>query len=253
MRALALLSLLLLGCTDDVSSLSDAAPADAGPTTDASPRKDAQIADAGALPDSAVAPDAETMDDAGFDDGGTDPDAGGSIDGGMSGDAGTVPCAQLQRDVCIVTPGCVLDGSENNDPGYFCRDAASPCEQLKDPTECQGDPRCTYLPGGCYCPENQVCACGGGPAPVCREICGGLAGTPCPSGFFCDLPNIAPGPVCPGNPDQLGTCVPVPPTCAGALGGPVCGCVNDITPTDFANDCERRAARASLGQPGACP
>jgi hypothetical protein len=240
---------VLAACSEAPFTLPDADPApDAAPDArpdaraDAEPDGDASEMDAG---------DPDTGDpDAGDPDAG-DPDAGDPDTG--SSDAG-VPCAQLQRDVCIATLGCVLDGSEVEDPGYFCRDAASVCETRKDQATCEGDGQCMFDFGGCYCPENVVCACAGGRAPICRALCGGVAGTPCDPGFFCDArPMPVVGDPCPGNADEIGTCISFPPACAGSGGGPVCGCDPQSNPVDYPNDCARRAAGATFALFGACP
>jgi hypothetical protein len=228
---------------------------DSGSSADARPdaAADTGASDTGS-PDTG-APDTGSSD-TGSSDTGSDPDGGEPADAG-AGDGGTPSCPGLQRDVCLMTPGCVLDGSENDDPGYFCRDALTACEMIQDPGACQAASDCILLGAECYCAEGDVCACGGGRAQVCREICGGIAGVQCPTAdFFCNLPmddGTPGGPVCIGNGDQQGTCTPIPPTCAGSGGTEVCGCDNDITPVTYPNDCERRSAGASLGQFGACP
>ncbi len=248
MRMIIGIACLTVACSDPVSGLPDGA---AG--TDA--RSDAEtVMDAALHPDAAAETDGGSIEDAGeLADAEVAEDAAPS-DGGETLDGGNPACSTLSRDTCLATPGCVLDGSEIDDPGYFCRDALSACERVKDPGECDASPGCVSFPGACYCPENVTCACGGGRAPVCRDVCGGLAGAVCPSeAFFCELDTTVGGSLCPGNGDQGGVCVPVPMSCAGSGGGPVCGCENDLNPVTYSNDCERRRARASFGQAGPCP
>jgi hypothetical protein len=247
MRVIMLIAVFSIGCAEDLLGLPDG-----GGSVDARP--DSSVMKDGAQPDDAgQVADAGSGDGGEVEDGGEVADGGEVVDGG-SLDAGPVVCASLQRDVCLVTPGCVLDGSETMDPGYFCRDALTACEQVQDPDECSASPGCTFVNASCYCAEDTTCICGGGRPQVCREGCGGIAGITCPNGFFCDLPQGGnTGPVCIGNGDQAGTCTPFPPSCVGTIDIPVCGCEGDVTPVTYANDCERRRAGVSFGRQGACP
>src|SRR5687768_11510132 len=142
MRTIACCLLLLLAC--DENPMQDP---DSGGSADARPDAlplDATANDAAAIDasdeDSGEPEDADVEEDAGPEDTGPE-------------DAGPIPCAQLQRDVCLATVGCVLDGSETRDPGYFCRDALTTCEQIKDPNACGTNTTCVYVPGECYCAE----------------------------------------------------------------------------------------------------
>ncbi len=248
MRVIIPIVLLSIACSEEILQ-----PPDSGGSADARP-------DATATTDSGESDDAAPIDSSVQPDAGESEDAASSMDAeptdsGESTDAGAPACSTLPRDVCIATPGCVLAGSQTRDPSYFCRDALTPCENIIDPDECTGSPGCTFVSAECYCPEGAQCICGGGPAQVCREICGGIADVQCPtSDFFCDLPQgDGTGPVCLGNFDQQGTCVPFPPSCNNSGGGEVCGCEGAINPTTYTNDCERRRAGASFGAFGACP
>lgn len=77
---------------------------------------------------------------------------------------------------------------------------------------------------------------------ACPPTCGGLLGTQCKAGAFCDYP----AGTC-GAADQAGLCA-VPPHACPDVWAPVCGC-DGVT---YGNDCERRAAGASLLHDGAC-
>ncbi len=161
-----------------------------------------------------------------------------------------VVCETLQRDVCIATPGCVLWGSEEDDPGYACRPVEDPCERHTDRDACNRPTQCRWDFGDCYCPEGEVCGCGGGPAPRCRKLCDGDVA--CAAGYFCDWYSVS-APQCGPPPDDAGFCERVPDSCAGAPNRLTCACDPMAGATTFANGCERRAARASGPVRGACP
>lgn len=160
----------------------------------------------------------------------------------VSQGAQPLDCAILGRDACIDQPGCVLWGSENNDPGYTCRPAADACEFL-DVNTCATGPGCTWDGGDCYCPEDADCECGGGPAPKCRTYCGGWGGRECPASHYCALDLFQP-PFCVPPADVGGTCEWVPDTCVGAPNDPVCTCLpSEADPQRLENDCQRRERR----------
>ena len=162
-------------------------------------------------------------------------------------------CSTLARDDCIIDPRCVLWGSETEDPGYLCLPAETPCEAQASLEQCVAAGACAWDPGRCYCPEDRECACGGGPAPKCRDLCGGFGGATCAPGRFCDL-DITPAPACASSPDDGGECELVPRSCAGSPTGPVCACASAEPggPSTFDNDCLRRQALASGERAGAC-
>ncbi len=246
------LCVLSAGCSDDTQELD---PQDVG-ARDLSIRPDSGPTDAGAS--DLGAPDLGTTD-LGFVDGGAPSDGGPGVDvgadlGSPQPDAGSIPCNMRPRDDCLAAPGCVLHGSDQ-DGGYFCRDAANACELEKNAKGCDqagmGNQGCGWSPDDCYCPEGQLCTCGGGPARICRQLCGGFIGGSCDPGYFCDYVPEG-GPLCVGNADQGGACILIPPSCDGGFGQQVCGC-SENQPVLYANDCERRRAGASFGALGACP
>ena len=85
--------------------------------------------------------------------------------------------------------------------------------------------------------EGECAAPGGG------SSCGGLLGTSCGDGEFCDFALDA---QC-GAADQTGTCQPVPEVC-NFIFAPVCGC-DDRT---YGNACEANAAGVSVASEGEC-
>ncbi len=163
-----------------------------------------------------------------------------------------IACADRQRDDCIAAFGCVLWGTEEEDPGYACHDAASDCEAIANANVCSDDGNCQWDPGACYCPEGQECACGGGPAPKCRSRCDGFAGTPCPATHYCEHPEVS-APACVPPGDGQGVCTLVPLDCDGSPNRPQCACDELYQAQSYPNGCERRRARASGPQLGMCP
>jgi len=75
------------------------------------------------------------------------------------------------------------------------------------------------------------------------RACGGLLGTPCETGEFCDYPVEA---IC-GAADQTGLCQPLPTACTRIF-APVCGCDG----RDYGNRCEANAAGVAVASEGAC-
>jgi len=74
------------------------------------------------------------------------------------------------------------------------------------------------------------------------DVCGGIAGVPCPTGLACELPRGQ----CEVQ-DLQGTCVPLPDACP-EFAAPVCGC-DGVT---YANPCFALQAGAQIDHDGRC-
>jgi hypothetical protein len=84
----------------------------------------------------------------------------------------------------------------------------------------------------------------GGTGGTTAKTCGGIAGIPCPSVEFCELPVGA----CLKTPDIAGTCSSTGSGICSAIVAPVCGCDGKT----YNNNCLRLAAGVSEASNGAC-
>ena len=128
----------------------------------------------------------------------------------------------------------------------------------KAPGSCHQTGACASRPAACTRELRPVCGCDGvtyanlcvaaangvsiAHEGRCRDVCGTIAGLPCPEGQFCDL---QPG-LC-GAADLGGHCVEVSHACP-LVYDPVCGC-DGVT---YSSDCERQNAKAQKAHDGPC-
>jgi len=98
------------------------------------------------------------------------------------------------------------------------------------------------------CPATKDCATGGsgssaGTGNTVDTTCGGLLGTTCAKGLYCDFPSSS---SC-GATDQTGVCKVTPEVCDDVY-APVCGCDSKTYP----NDCSAHSAGQSVASKGEC-
>lgn len=177
-------------------------------------------------------------------------------------------CQAAAAGISVATRGeCATDNEPNGSScggllgvqcpaDRFCKYELGTCGAADESGQCE------LIPEVCTEEFDPVCGCNGttysnecqasaaGVSLVSRgqceepqgEVCGGIAGFPCPEGKFCKLPT---GSCCC---DFTGTCEPMPQVCNDEF-NPVCGC-DQMT---YGNECQASAAGVSVASAGECP
>ncbi len=169
---------------------------------------------------------------------------------------GAAALAAALLPLALVQEGCQSTCTSNADcgGGNYCEMASGEC-LLTQPIGF-----CKPLPTSCPPVDQPLCGCDGkqytnaceaaqaGISPandgMCASTCGGASEVACTDETtYCHFMDG----VC-GAGSALGTCNPVPTTCAGAAPSPVCGCDRKT----YASACEAQQAGTSVAAQGAC-